>query len=252
MIQLIQSKFIRRRYAPSLDWRSAIVNRRWLLIALALTVGFASGCGREGSAEQGAESDGKGFLASLFGPKTVHVVIPAGTTFSVALDHGLSSENNSPGDEVRGHLVSDLVADGKVVARAGAPVEGQVTTAERSGRVKGRARLALAIRSIETLDGWKDVQTAMTAGSLVAGGNKKRDAATIAGGTAAGAVLGEIIGDKPGLGAVIGGAAGTGVVLSTRGKEVHVAPGARLKFRLENSLELDVPADEAKPVAAIQ
>ena len=104
--------------------------------------------------------------------------------------------------------------------------------------------MAMEITALETEDGWKDVTGTMVAGMLVAPGTKKRDAATIAGGAAAGAVLGEIIGDKPGLGAVIGGAAGTGVVLGTKGKQITLPAGTHLEFRLAGPLAVKVPAGE--------
>jgi hypothetical protein len=56
----------------------------------------------------------------------------------------------------------------------------------------------------------------------------------ILGPAAGGAVLGRVVGGKSGAakGAVIGGAAGTGWVLSTRGKEVRVGKGADLSVKL--------------------
>jgi hypothetical protein len=101
--------------------------------------------------------------------------------------------------------------------------------------------MVLEITALETVDGERDVQGTMVAGALVAPGTKKRDAAAIGGGAAAGAVLGEIIGDRPGLGAVIGGAAGTGVVLGTKGKELTLPAGTRIRFELRDPLRVDVP-----------
>jgi hypothetical protein len=101
----------------------------------------------------------------------------------------------------------------------------------------------MEITSIHTLDGWKNMTGTMVAGSLVAPGTKKRDAAIIGGGTAAGAVIGEIVGDRPGLGAVIGGAAGTGVVLSTKGKEIELPPGTHIEFRFQNPLAVELSAN---------
>jgi len=219
------------------------MTRRFIIPSLVLAIGLLAGaCTREESA---ADAGKGGFFSSLFGPKTVDVTLPAGTTFTVALNHALSSENNSPGDPVRARVVGDIHRDGNLVVRDGAEARGQVSVAEGSGRVKGRARLAVKLTSIATVDGVKDVESTMLAGVLVAPGTKKRDAATIAGGTAAGAVLGEIIGDKPGLGAVIGGTAGTGVVLATKGKEVNLPAGARLKFKTQSPLEAEVPVAKA-------
>lgn len=220
------------------------MTRRLMIIipSLILAIGLGPGCGREAST---AESEKPGLFASWFGPKKVQVTVPAGTVFTVALDHGLSSESNAAGDPVKGHVVGNILSDGKVVVRDGAEVKGVVSDAESSGRVKGRARLAIKMTSIETVDGVKEIESTMLAGTLVAPGTKKRDAAIIGGGAAAGAVLGEILGDKPGTGAVIGGAAGTGAVLATKGKEVELGTGARLKFKTRTPLEADVPVAQA-------
>ena len=60
---------------------------------------------------------------------------------------------------------------------------------------------------------------------------------------AAGAVIGRVAGGKDAArkGAVIGGAAGTGYVLSTRGKEVRLGKGANLSVRLTAPLTVRVP-----------
>jgi hypothetical protein len=214
--------------------------RRLVIPSLILAMGLWPACGREASTAE-SESEKPGFLASWFGPKTIHVTVPAGTIYTVALEHGLSSESNAAGDPVRARVVGNILSDGKLVVADGAQVRGVVSEAEGSGRVKGRARLAIRMTSIETVDGVKEIESTMVAGALVAPGTKKRDAATIAGGAAAGAVLGEIIGDEAAKGAVIGGAAGTGVVLATKGKEVAVSAGKQLKFKTQSTLEADVP-----------
>jgi len=223
-------------------------SRAAVMLAMILVgLGLATGCTQ--NADSKAEKDGSGkheepgLLASVF-HRTTTVEVPAGRTFTVTLDHALSTKSNAPGDDVNGHLAQAIVADGKTVAPAGAGARGRITALESSGRVEGRARMAMEITALETEDGWKDVTGTMVAGMLVAPGTKKRDAATIAGGAAAGAVLGEIIGDKPGLGAVIGGAAGTGVVLGTKGKQITLPAGTHLEFRLAGPLAVKVPAGE--------
>jgi hypothetical protein len=222
-------------------------NRASVLLFLAVAgLGLAAGCGRNAdskSEEQKAKDNEPGLLASVFNSK-IKVEVPAGRTFTVALDHALSTKSNAPGDGVTGHVVNPIVSDGRTLVPAGAGARGVVTTLESSGRVEGRARMAMKITALETEDGWQDVTGTMVSGVLVAPGTKKRDAATIAGGAAAGAVLGEIIGDKPGLGAVIGGAAGTGVVLSTKGKQITLPTGTHVEFRLAGPLVVEVPARE--------
>lgn len=223
----------------------------WPLAFLAIAL-LSGGCAQQGSeAEKGAgggqEQRGGGVSEREPEQHTVEVAVPAGTTFAIALDQALSSKTNSAGDPVRAHLVGELSSEGEVVARDGAEVRGVVAQVEGSDRVKGRAILGLNFTSIETVSGTREVQTAMVEGPLEAKGTKKRDAAIIVGGTAAGAVLGEILGDSPKLGAVIGAAAGTGVVLATKGKELEVEPGTQLNLQLVNALRVPVSHKASSP-----
>ena len=61
-------------------------------------------------------------------------------------------------------------------------------------------------------------------------------------GTIIGAVAGALVGGKKGaaIGGAAGGGAGTAVVLSTRGKEVHLPRGSRLTVRLSAPLTVRV------------
>jgi hypothetical protein len=107
-----------------------------------------------------------------------------------------------------------------------------VTGAEGSGRVKGRARIAMRFNSVRANGESYDIRTSGYAQEAAA--TKKQDAEKIAIGAGAGAALGAILGGGGGAakGAAIGGAGGTGVVLATKGKEVHLGPGAGITTRL--------------------
>ena len=67
---------------------------------------------------------------------------------------------------------------------------------------------------------------------------KGEDAAKIGMGAGAGALVGAVVGDKSGAakGAVISGAAGSGAVVATRGKEVRLEPGTDIPVRLAGQL----------------
>jgi len=171
---------------------------------------------------------------------TSRVAAPSGTVVAIALDEPISSATAEVGQEVRAHVVGDVTVGQETLIRNGAAVKGKVTQAESSGRVKGRATLALGFTSVETTEGWRDIDAHMVEGTLQAPGTKKRDAATVGIGAAAGAVLGEILGDKAKAGAIIGGAAGTAVVLSTKGKEVELDPGTQLSLELDQPLAITI------------
>src|SRR5690349_15797475 len=74
---------------------------------------------------------------------------PAGTRFTVRVSNELNSGKNNAGDGWEGVLSRDVVVRGKVIARAGAPVRGKVTTAKSSGRLKAPGQLAVRLTSVD-------------------------------------------------------------------------------------------------------
>ena len=120
---------------------------------------------------------------------------------------------------------------------------GHVTDAERSGRVKGRARIAFRFTRADLPGDAEPIAVRTATVSPLAPATKKRDAATIGGGAVGGAIIGGIVGGGGGAakGAAIGGAGGTGVVLATRGKEVTLPAGTAVNVKLAAPLTLRVP-----------
>ena len=170
------------------------------------------------------------------------VTIPAGTVLSVELQSSLASDASSVEDPVRARLRKAIMIDGVEALPAGSSLRGTVTEATRSARVKGRARVGFRFDSIEPAGRERlEIRTAVIARE--APGTKKQDAAKIGIPAGAGAVIGGIVGGGDGAakGAAIGGAAGTGVVLSTRGKEVRFGPGADFNVKLAAPVTVRVP-----------
>ncbi|PYR72587.1 MAG: hypothetical protein DMF87_27685 [Acidobacteria bacterium] len=126
------------------------------------------------------------------------------------------------------------------VLPAGSTVSGQVTSAEGSGRVKGRAQVAFQFNTLTTGGETYDMQTAAL--SRVASATKSEDATKIGIGAGAGAVIGALLGGKSGAakGAAVGGGAGTGVVLATKGEEMRLTPGADVTTTLTAPLTVRV------------
>ena len=75
-----------------------------------------------------------------------------------------------------------------------------------------------------------------------AAATKEKDALKIGGGAVGGAIIGALFGGKKGalIGTAVGGGAGTAVVLSTKGKEIHLAQGAPLTLRLTQPVTIRV------------
>jgi hypothetical protein len=123
---------------------------------------------------------------------------------------------------------------------SGALVAGVVRAVDSSGRVKGRARLALDFTSV-TSDGRRYAMSAEHF-SRQASATKGEDATKIGIGAGAGAVVGGLLGGTKGAaqGAAVGGGAGTGVVLATKGKEVRLPSGTDVSIQLAAPLTVRV------------
>ena len=153
-------------------------------------------------------------------PEYREVTIPSGTVLPLELKSSVGSDTSHVEDAVRATLQRSVRVSGVEALPAGTAVVGHVTQAERSARVKGRARVAFRFTQVDVPgDGGRhSIRTSVWA--TEAAGTKKQDAAKIGAGAAGGAIIGGILGGGSGAakGGAIGGAAGTGVVLSTRGK----------------------------------
>jgi hypothetical protein len=161
------------------------------------------------------------------------LVIPEGTALAMTLQTTASSATSHEGDAVVAKLAESVRLGDRVLVPAGSEVRGRVIAAVPSGKVKGRARLALDFDSIVVKGREVAIDTAPI--DITARHQKKRDAAIIGGGTGAGAIVGGIVDGKKGaaIGALLGAGAGGGAVLATKGKEVHLPSGTALKIRLK-------------------
>lgn len=185
-------------------------------------------------------------LASLFSsaPASAEVTIPADTTVPIELETTLTSAGNHLEDPVRARTRVPLTIADEVVLPAGSELRGQVTAAEPSGKVKGRARLRFQLTEIEARGEVYEIAAAPFA--YEAASTKGKDAEKIGIGAAAGAIIGGLAGGKKGavVGSAIGGGAGTAVVMTTAGKEVELPSGTALQLRLRKPLTVRVPVEE--------
>lgn len=171
------------------------------------------------------------------------LALPAGTRLRVRIGATLSSQSDRTGGTFPATLAQPLVVDGRTIAQAGSRAVGRITSAEASGRIRGVAELGFTLIELEALDGTRRLDLVTDSFHSRARPTKKRDAAIIGGGAAAGAVIGGLVGGKKGAltGAGAGGAAGTGAVLATRGHAVEVPAGTEITFVLRQAIELEIP-----------
>ena len=162
------------------------------------------------------------------------VTIPAGTMLTVALDTPVGSDTSRAEEAVTAHLTRAIHVQGQTVLPEGSRVTGVVTDATRSAKVKGRAHVAVRFDSLTPRG--EDHRYAIRTASVgrTAAATKEKDAMKIGAPAAGGAIIGALLGGKKGalVGTAVGGGAGTAVVLSTRGKEVHLPKGSALTLRL--------------------
>ena len=216
--------------------------RQWLSAAVLACV--CAACGGSGTTDSAAPaSDSKTEAAETKAPEAPvykEVTIPAGTTLRLDLKSSVASDTSKVEDTVRAALRQAVVVNGQTVLPVGTELVGTVTDVARSGRVKGRARVAYRFSSLRHDSERYDITTATIAHEAEA--TKKKDATKIAVGAGAGAAIGAILGGGGGAakGAAIGGGAGTGVVLATRGDEVRRGAGADVSTRLTAPLTVRV------------
>jgi len=175
-----------------------------------------------------------------YAPPPALLTIPAGMVVMVRINEPLSSDRNQVGDQFTGTLQQPIVVNGWVVARRGQVVMGQVKSVKKAGRVKGVSQLGVEMTDMTLVNG--EQAPILTELWKASGGTSHgADAATIAGGTALGAIIGSAAdwGRGAAIGAGAGAAAGIGAVLLTRGRPTILEPESQLTFRLVDPVKVD-------------
>jgi len=172
-------------------------------------------------------------------PEPNRVSLPSGTLLTVRLVDTVSSERHQVGDTFLASLDQPVIANGFVIAERGADVEGRVVGIEQSGRVKGRASIAIELVRLNTSDG-QTVAIHTQAFAREAASEQSEDARKIGMGASIGAVIGAIAGGGKGaaIGAAIGGGASTGGVLATKGMPAVLESETRITFRLNDPVTI--------------
>ena len=166
------------------------------------------------------------------GPKDY--VVPSGTSLSVQLPAEISTKTAKVGQRLTGNLTNDIVVGGKVVARAGTPVQGSITEViSGSKTIGGKPTLGITFDSLTFEGGDRPINARIT--QVADKSDKGGDTAKIAGGALAGGVVGHQIDSDKGkvIGALIGAAAGTAAARKT-GKEVVLPAGTVVGMTLES------------------
>ena len=162
----------------------------------------------------------------------ISVTVPTGAVVRMRINQMLDSSRTQAGTTFDGVVVNDVVADGAVAIPRGATVTGTVVDAKKSGALAGRGELSLQL-TLVTLGGktYPIVSDVWTHN----GGNKTTETVNK---TAAGGVIGALIGAAAGggqgaaIGAGVGGALGLGSSAASGGGAMVVPSEGLLTFHL--------------------
>src|SRR5688500_15697810 len=127
---------------------------------------------------------------------TMPMDVPPGTDLVLTLETSVSSESATPDQRVRARVAKPVVVAGMEVIPAGATVTGAVVSAERAGRVQGRASVALRFNEVIVLNTPYRISTERIV--RTADATKGEDAKTIGIGAGVGTAIGAIAGGKKG------------------------------------------------------
>ncbi len=193
-------------------------------------------CGGGTTGGEGTESGGAASAPARARPQPM--VVAAGTTLDVRLNTGLNSKDNKAGDPFEGELDNAVVLGERVAIPKGSAVRGHVTNAVKSGRLKGRAELWVALDEI-TVRG-KAYQLASSTEGHKEGSKTTRNIIFIGGGAGGGAAIGGAAGGGKGagIGAAIGAGAGTAAAMLTGQRDVKFPPETVLRFELQQELRI--------------
>jgi beta-barrel assembly-enhancing protease len=164
-----------------------------------------------------------------------NVVVPAGTVLMVGFRETLSSASSRAGDRFMAEVVEPVRVSGRVAIPQGSIVSGRVVSARPAAKLGSRrAQLNLEFTSLRIGSG-RD--SPISASFHEQGASQtRRDATTIGAAAAAGAVIGHVIGEDRKdtvLGALVGGAIGTGIAARNRGEEVTLPEGIAVEIHLD-------------------
>lgn len=170
--------------------------------------------------------------------------IDPGTELRFRIAESLSTESNVSGDQFQLTLLDDLISStGAVLVSSGSLGQGIVAVAEESQSSDEPAVLQLQLVSLEVDGALRSVVATVVAADIKtetrdSGGEK---AAKIGLGTAAGALVGGIIGrDRRGalIGAGAGAVAGTAVAVTTDEGHARIEEGSTVTVVLDERLEI--------------
>ena len=185
------------------------------------------------------------------------VEIPKGAHLLLRMVNSVNTRTAQEGDYVYLRTASPILASGTIVVPVDSYVQGVVSHAKQSGRVKGRAELSIKLETLtlhsgtvyriaprlaSVESGEESQRVDSLENDIKQGGDKAHDAGQIAIMAGSGAAIGGLA-DRSWKGAGIGAGVGSGVglatVLLTRGKPVQLRQGSTLDVVFDRPITLE-------------
>ncbi len=193
----------------------------------------------------GEEADAAPDAGSTPAPPTSYT-LESGTLVDAELIDSISSRQAVAGQAFTARVVTDVTSDGNQVAiPAGSIVRGTILEVSPAQNPRSTGTLTLAVSSVTVNGSVYDIAASIDSLRTTDEGRgvEAVDAARVAGGAAAGAILGRVIGgDAKGaiIGGVAGGAAGAVVSVVMRDVDIVLPAGAHLMLTLLQPLTVFV------------
>jgi len=183
--------------------------------------------------------------------------IPRGTHVLLRMLNSINTRTATEGNQVYLQTVTPVAVDGAMVIPPGTYVQGSVSHAQRSGRVKGRAQLGIRLETM-TFTGGKIAKISPRLSAVESGetgqkvddtesqikqaptrGKDTEQVAILAGTGAAIGALADRSFQGAGIGAGLGSAVGLAKVLLTRGNEVDLHQGTTLDVVFDRAVVIE-------------
>ena len=186
------------------------------------------------------------------------LALPMGTAVKMKLETILSTVATKAGDPFAGRVTEDVTLNGVVVIPVGSSIQGHVTHVSSTRRYKGLPSLDLHPETVTTPAGQAYTLNAVVVdtdkasgtkvtdeGTIKGSGMDRRDKIEVAGGTAAGALMGGLMAQSAKgtlVGAAIGGTAAVVYWLSKH-KSATLQPGTEIVMELSRPMSLNQASD---------
>jgi hypothetical protein len=175
------------------------------------------------------------------GPLFDELVVAADSVIGLEIESAISTEKAKVEDPVVARVTRDVRVGNRVAIPAGSRANGEVTTVERGGKVKDRARLGVRFTSIVLAAGTRvPIQTE----TIYREGDSptNESAAKIGGGAIGGAIIGGILGGGKGaaIGSIVGAGAGSGAVVAGGRNAATLPSGTPVTVRVHEPVVVTV------------